>query len=299
MEYVRLLIEIEIRRCRVAALEAERAALESALSRFAVAVKNRIGGLKEEIRATRAKIEEMRRRVARLRADPDADPVEVEREIAEELAAREAEARAAEEAFRRAFSGEGNGAADAERAARDHFAAQDAEILRLYRELAKRYHPDLARTPEERQQRAAMMLRINVAYRDRDLSALQAMMLEAERAAAVSPARLRRERLRWAIRELDRLDRQIAELEARLELLKRSDTYALWQSPSSSDAALDELEAKTLARLKRERDRLQEASNLYHRMVARRRRTELIRRRTAIRNGHAPMPSVAMPPMSD
>jgi ElaB/YqjD/DUF883 family membrane-anchored ribosome-binding protein len=146
-----------------------------------------------------------------------------------------------------------------------------------------------------------MMLKINVAYRDRDLSTLQALMLDAERAEATSPARLNRERLRWAFRELARLDREIAHVQARLDLLRHSDTYALWQSPSASDAALDDLEAKTQARLQRERDRLEEATLLYQRMIARRRRTELIRRRfvATTPNSHSPAARFAAPPASD
>lgn len=303
MEYARLLIEIEVRRCYLASLEAERAALEGALSRFAVAVRDRIGGLKDEIRATRLKIEEVRRRVARLKADPDADPRDVERQVAEELAARDADAQAAAEAFRRAFAdGEAEAPPDGSPPhAKQVRSAHDAEILRLYRELAKRFHPDLAPSPDERHRREAVMLKINVAYRDRDLSTLQALMLEAERAVAASPSRLNRERLRWAFRELARLDREITHVQARLDLLRRSDTYALWQSPSVSDAALDDLEAKTLARLKRERDRLEEATLLYQRLVARRRRIELIRRRYAgvSPNGRSPAANYAAPPASD
>jgi hypothetical protein len=303
MEYARLLIEIEVRRCYLATLEAERVALEGALSRFAVAVKDRIGGLKEEIRATRQKIDEVRRRLARLKADPDADPLEVERQVAEEMTAHEADEQAAARTFRRALGDDTDAVPPGwpNATERPRVDGQNAEILRLYRELAKRFHPDLARSPEERHRREAMMLKINVAYRDRDLSTLQALMLDAERVEATSPARLNRERLRWAFRELARLDREIAHVQARLDLLRRSDTYALWQSPSASDAALDDLEAKTQARLQRERDRLEEATLLYQRMVARRRRTELIRRRfvAATPNGRSAAANYVAPPASD
>jgi tetratricopeptide (TPR) repeat protein len=276
LAYAGLLVDIETRKRRLAALDAERTTLESALSHFAVAVKARIGGLKDEIRQTRLQLEEIRRRMIRLRNDPDADPIEVEREVAEELYARAEEARAEEEATR--FEDVGN-APPARPPRRE--AAIEAEILRVYRELAKRYHPDLAQNPEERRQRAETMLKINVAYRERDLVALQKLLLEAERARPAVPRRLHRQKLSWAHREIARLDRAIIELEAKLGLMRRSDTYVLWRSPDQSDAILDDLEAKTKDRLTRERGRLDEATTGYQRLLTRRRRAQLLRERTA------------------
>ena len=48
-----------------------------------------------------------------------------------------------------------------------------SEIKSLYRELARRYHPDLAENPEVRKQRASVMQEINTAYQQRDLDVLQ------------------------------------------------------------------------------------------------------------------------------
>jgi len=286
LAYAGLLIEIETRKRRLAGLETERATLESALSHFAVAVKDRIGGLKEEIRQARLQVEEIRRRMMRLRDDPDADPVDVEREVAEELFAQRDEARAEEEATR---SEDVGGEIRPARPPRRE-AAIEAEILRLYRELAKRYHPDLAPTPEERHQRAEMMLKINVAYRERDLVTLQKLLLEAERTRPAASLRLHRQRLAWAHREIARLERAIADLDARLGMMRRSDTYALWRAPDQSDAILDDLEAKTKERLSRERSRLSEATTGYQRLLARRRRAQLLRERTAdLRTGRAPV----------
>jgi hypothetical protein len=277
LAYAGLLIEIETRKRRLTGLETERATLESALSRFAVAVKDRIGGLKEEIRQIRLKLEEIKRRMIRLRDDPTADPVEVEREVADELYAQRDEARAEEEATR--FEEVGGDAQPVRPPRRE--AAIEAEILRLYRELAKRYHPDLAQNPEERHERAETMLKINVAYRERDLVTLQKFLLEAERTRPAAPLRLHRQKLAWAHREIARLDRAILELDAKLGMMRRSDTYALWRAPEQSEAILDDLETKTKERLKREQSRLDEANTGYQRLIARRRRAQLIRERTA------------------
>jgi hypothetical protein len=63
--------------------------------------------------------------------------------------------------------------------------------------------------------------------------------------------------------------------------MRRSDTYALWRAPEQSEAILDDLETKTKERLKREQSRLDEANTGYQRLIARRRRAQLIRERTA------------------
>ncbi|MGQ0508720.1 MAG: hypothetical protein ACT4TC_25750, partial [Myxococcaceae bacterium] len=49
------------------------------------------------------------------------------------------------------------------------------ELKMLYRSLARRFHPDLARTEEERVRFGALMARINQLYADRDLERLRAL----------------------------------------------------------------------------------------------------------------------------
>jgi hypothetical protein len=257
-------------------LEAERDTLESALSQFAVAVKSRIGGLKDEIRQVRLQMEEIRRRMVRLRSDPDADPADVEREVAEELYGERDEAKAEEEATR--F--EGDAGAPPVRPHRRE-AAVEAELLRAYRALAKRYHPDLAPDGDERRQRADMMLKINVAFRERDLVGLQKLLLDADRDRPTVALRLHRQKLAWAHREMAQLERSIADLESRLQMMRRSDTYTLWRAPDQSDFILADLETKTRERLAREKTRLDEATTGYQRLLARRRRAQLLRERTA------------------
>lgn len=265
IEYARLLIAIETRTRRVAALEAEREALEAALSRFAVELQARIGGHRAEINRLRLELAEYKRRIERLREDGDIDPVEVERQVAEEFAVRREAERAAEETARR------RGEAYPPQAAQPQTdPGTEADILRLYRDLARRVHPDLARTEEERRRRSELMLRINVAYRDRDLLALQSLAREATLDDPVSPARSSEGKRSWAARVVARLDRTIVDLEAKVVALRRSDTYLLWQSPEASRAALDDLEAKTRQRLLVVRDRRDEVAVDYRRLVARR-----------------------------
>ena len=264
-EYAQLLIEVEVRKHRIALLQAERAELELALTNFAVDLKGRVGGIRAELKRVRLQIAEHRRRIERLKGDDSLDPATVEREVAEEFAERIQAEQANEDASRR----EG---APVDRPRRNHRldANTEAEILKVYRELAKRFHPDLARTDRERGRRTETMLKINVAYSERDLLTLQTMAKDAETNAPGFTVLSDVDRVLWAHRVISRLDMQIADLDAQLGLLRRSETFTLWRSPDSSQQSLVDLEARVRERLTRERDRLDEAIIDYNRLVRRR-----------------------------
>lgn len=277
LELARLQIELESRRSELEHLEFERDALEIDLTRFAAEVKARIGDVKDEIRSIRQELEEMRKRIARLRADPMATPADVEREVAEEMAQAEAE-----------LNGEfinpnnGNGRARSNLPTRPMSSIEtEAEVLRLYRELAKRHHPDLARSPAERERRAELMLRVNVAYRDRDLATLQSIYLQVQLDSPLSAEELCRQRLAWTRHEIARLDREIRAVVMRMEALTTTDTYTLWRSSVKGEPALDDLELRTRQRLTRERERLDEATAQYDRLAVRR---QVMQRRAASRS---------------
>jgi hypothetical protein len=260
------MIEIETRKRRITDLQSERDGLELALSRFAVQLKGRVGNLRTELNRVRLQVQEYRRRIERLKDDESIDAATLEEEVAAEFAEREEQARAQEEAAGR----EGTRVERARRSNRLD-AESEAEILRIYRELAKRFHPDLARSDNERKRRANLMLRINVAYSERDLLALQTIAREAESIDPAFAVLTSKERLTWARRVIARLDGQIQELEGQLGLLQRSETYSLWKSPETSQQSLEDLEARVRQRLTRERDRLDEAILDYNRILRRRR----------------------------
>lgn len=277
LELARLQVELESRRNELERLEAKRDTLEIALTRFAADVKVRIGDLKDEIRHIRHELEEMRQRIARLRADPMATPADVERDVAEEMAQAEAE-------LNGEFINPNNGHSHARRNRPTRSMSSietEAEVLRLYRELAKRHHPDLARSAAERERRTELMLRINVAYRDRDLPTLQSIYLEVQLDSPLSPEELCRQRLSWTRHEIARFDREIRSIIMRMETLTGTDTYTLWQSEERGEAALEELAARTRQRLSRERERLDEASAQYDRLAVRR---QVMQRRAASRS---------------
>lgn len=269
-EYARLQIEIEVRKRIIADLQNERDGLELTLTNFAVELKGRVGGLRTELNRVKRQVAEYRRRIERLRESDLLDPEQVEREVAEEFAEQLEQERLAEEQAAR--EGQRIGV---ERPRPQLDAETEAEILRLYRELAKRYHPDLARSERDRARRTDLMLRINVAYSERDLLMLQAMAREAD---AVDPAAALLsafERVQWAHRVITRMNLQITELTGQVNLLRQSDTYQMWRSPEDSTESIHQVERRVRVRLNRERDRLDEAIIDYNRIVRRRRRAHI------------------------
>ena len=269
-EYARLLIEIEVRKVIVSDLQTERDSLELTLTNFAVELKARVGGLRSELNRVKRQLAEYRRRIERLRESDLLDPEQVEREVAEEFAEQAEQERLAEEQAAR----EGQ-RIDVERPRPQLDAETEAEILRLYRELAKRFHPDRARTEKERDRRTVLMLKINVAYSERDLVTLQAMAREADTGEPSATMLSETERVQWAHRVITRMNMLISELTGQIELLRQSETYQMWKSPENSTESIQQVERRVRDRLNRERDRLDESMIDYHRIVRRRRMTHI------------------------
>lgn len=261
-EYGRFLAEVEARKHRAADLQAELEALKTALSRFEAEYHARVGTLFVELDRARLAADGYERRIAALQGDPSADPNRVEEAVRDEFAGRCEEVRREEEEnrrYERAFKRE------RERPRLD-VAAED-EVARLYRELARRHHPDLARTEEERRRREPLMRRVNAAFRDRDLAALRALEPEAEADDPAFEARSLGEKLVWAIREVARLGGVVEELEAELVAVRASETHQLWRRQEAGEQVIEALEMDLREELGGVRDRLAELIATYRHVV--------------------------------
>jgi hypothetical protein len=115
------------------------------------------------------------------------------------------------------------------------------------------------------------MLRINVAYSERDLVTLQAMARRADTGESAAVLLSDEERVQWAHRVIGRMTLQITELAEQIEMLRQSETYQMWKSPEDSSQSIQQVERRVRDRLNRERDRLDEAIIDYNRIVRRRR----------------------------
>lgn len=140
-------------------------------------------------------------------------------------------------------------------------AAVRAEVRRLYRDLAKRAHPDLAADPEDRARREALMQRINEAYAAHDRSMLASLMQETESAAPGFNERPLEERLRWARSELARLDIEIERLRDTIAKHQQGPMFAQLERFLAGDPVLDEHEVHYELRLQEETRRLERLEN--------------------------------------
>ena len=266
-EYERRLAQIASRKRRVAESQAELDGLKAALARFDATCHARVGDLLAELRRVGGAIADYERRLARLRGEPESDP--------DEFAADEEEP--GPFAWRDDEPEAGGARTDQEHMPRRRPPRLDgedkAEVKRLYRDLAKRCHPDFAQDDAERRRREDLMLRVNAAFRDRDLVALRALHREAEADDPAFATRPARERLAWAIAEVARLDERLAELKAEATLLRASDVHRLWRRYVAGEPVLDALEDDLEKRIAAEGRRLDRLIAVYRRTLDDRQRT--------------------------
>ncbi|MFB0545545.1 MAG: hypothetical protein ACETWB_01425 [Anaerolineae bacterium] len=224
IEIEKKLVEIEQKRQRVALLGQEIEELKQALGRFQVEYNARIGRLYVELDKLELLIQEYRLRIQLIVDGRKARLQEIEDEIKRRFSARWQEARQTER--------ETSGASEAyeRQKAEPELDEETAQELKcLYRELAKRFHPDLAETEEERRVSGEIMAEINDAYAQKDLDRLREIAeREGERLRSV-PGETPAEKLTRLTQESHRLDGVIERLQSELEELKRSPTGEMMQ----------------------------------------------------------------------
>lgn len=141
-------------------------------------------------------------------------------------------------------------------------AEQQAELRQLYRQLARRFHPDLALDDAERERRTQLMMTINAAYALGDLARLQQIALEPDPSPASAQTD---EQLAASLaRELERCRLRLAEIANELRALEHHESAQLLRRVERAAAAgrdlLDELAADLRQRISEkmvERDVLQ------------------------------------------
>jgi DNA repair exonuclease SbcCD ATPase subunit len=131
-------------------------------------------------------------------------------------------------------------------------ADTEAQIRALYRDLAKRYHPDLAATEEERAWRTPRMAEVNAAYSARDLAALQRLAAMPD-APTQQSANTSREALITSLRrEIERLDELIERLEREFDELTNSPALQMQLDASMARRAGRDVIGEAVRELERE-----------------------------------------------
>jgi hypothetical protein len=100
---------------------------------------------------------------------------------------------------------------------------------RLYRELARRFHPDLAKTAVELSYRTQMMSAVNTAYAKDDLQALYDLAGELEPGEISELAGIESVEIRRLREEILKARRGRRKAKQQLTLLRRENTARLWQ----------------------------------------------------------------------
>jgi hypothetical protein len=271
-QYQRHLITIGERRRDLAQLERDLAVLRDAVTGFEALAQARLGELFAELRRLEGATADFSHRVARLRAALDTRDLD-ELDL-DELDLEDDDL----------LTGASFGASGARgiprgphvpAAARRWLATEAAEAKRLYIDLAKRLHPDLARDDEERQRRERIMQRVNEAFRLRDLAGLRAVHLES---IAEDPGWAERpvtDRLAWAEEELRRLAVALEEARLAMARLRGGELFRLYTRYESGEPVFADLKIRIEERIATETRRLDRLKSSYRRLVDRWRKVEV------------------------
>lgn len=223
--------ELVKKRAELAALETELAQRELDLATLAASLQAFESRYMRLVGVRYAELDELRAQIAeaRARSNPD-DPT-----------LREKAARA------RAIAAETAGTLESAR--KQHRAERfvpDDNLRGLFREVAKRIHPDLATDESERERRHQLMADANRAYASGDEARLRAILdewhssPESVEGEGVGPELIR------VIRKIHQVERRLSEIAANVAELIASDLYQLKQK---SDAAEEQGEGDLLAQM--------------------------------------------------
>lgn len=100
---------------------------------------------------------------------------------------------------------------------------------RLYRELARRFHPDLAGSSGERAYMTAMMSAVNIAYANKDIDALRDLADELDPTAVSELDQIETVEMRKLREQILKLQRRRRRARQQLKNLNAENTTLLWQ----------------------------------------------------------------------
>lgn len=136
------------------------------------------------------------------------------------------------------------------------------EAQRLYRELARRAHPDLAQDPGEKARREEFIRRVNDAYADGDLLLLTRLTEEWAAGPDAAPA-AGADRIEWLRTRLSWLEARLKELRAEQAELEASPIGQLLSvDPTDPDGLLERLREQLLEQIEKYEQLLRRATEL-------------------------------------
>lgn len=236
---------------------AEQAAIEGDLAERELRVAN-----------LRAELSAFERRYLHFIGARYADLDEYKAQLAERLARQQPSNERAQQAAREArVRADETKSAAGEKCAQEPRAFEATpEMKRLYRDVAKRIHPDLTSDRDDRSKRQQLMAEANQAYEEGDEARLTKILSEYE----CSPESVKGEgagaELVRVIRRLSQARGRLAEIEAELQQLVRSDLYQMKERVSEAEKygrdVLKEMTEKVDAQIAQARERLENPESL-------------------------------------
>lgn len=186
--------------------EAELSERLAAISAFEFKLRSRIAKLTDKLDRLDAEIQELKRKMRWLGEGWQTDP--------ENEAAAWAAGKTASEAGDYRYH-------SAPREPRQILAEEEkASLKQLYRQLARRFHPDMAIDEADREYRTQMMMAINAAYAAGDLEKLEQLLLEPDAPHTIT-IQSEEEQLELLMRELTRVQNRLQEIEDELARLDK------------------------------------------------------------------------------
>lgn len=110
-----------------------------------------------------------------------------------------------------------------------------AELKRLYRELARRFHPDMGAGKADRTYRTQLMMAINAAYGAGDLERLRQLAQEPDLIDPSAAAGDEEQMVKFLVRELARLQRRLTEIKAEMASLQDKQNYRLMKQAQRAE----------------------------------------------------------------
>jgi hypothetical protein len=111
---------------------------------------------------------------------------------------------------------------------------------RLYRELARKFHPDLAETAVERAYRTSMMSAVNNAYAGDNIEALYDLAGELDPDELAELAQIEHLEIRKTRRQILHIQQRQRRAQRRLQALMQENTARLWQKAQELDNGSDD-----------------------------------------------------------
>jgi hypothetical protein len=129
---------------------------------------------------------------------------------------------------------------------------QAAELKSLYRQLARRFHPDMGAGDDDRAYRTQLMMAINAAYAAEDLERLKELAQEPDLINPDDIANDDEQKVNFLLHELARLQRRLSEINEELASVRAKKNYRLMQQARRAEAKGQDWLAEMKAQMQEE-----------------------------------------------